>query len=166
MSDEIHSGAHEHPLALCERGGWNCDGRNIPGGCRGGTNQKRFRCTQGCDYDLCEKCTQIQMEKSPLHEHQLVEFQSTNRWSCDGKKAPQGCKGHCDAMESRDVQRFRCARGCDYDLCLYCLNPPKSKRDSHLAIFGFLFFLLLIGVGCMLYFTILQPESTPPTTPS
>lgn len=41
---------HDHPLELCERGGWSCDGRC---GCNSGD---RFRCRDGCDYDLCSEC--------------------------------------------------------------------------------------------------------------
>jgi hypothetical protein len=47
------SSAHSHTLASCDRRtGWNCDG------CRkSGTREMgRFRCTDGCDFDLCGKC--------------------------------------------------------------------------------------------------------------
>lgn len=42
---------HEHPLELITRGGWGCDGCN-----QDGEGKKRFRCTQGCDFDYCEEC--------------------------------------------------------------------------------------------------------------
>ena len=51
---------HEHPLQPWSRpSGWSCDGRRAPGGCRGtggGGSGARWRCTQGCDYDLCASC--------------------------------------------------------------------------------------------------------------
>ena len=52
---------HDHPLALHSSGGWNCDGRSCPGGCRGsgGGGSPRFRCTEGCDFDLCGPCYEL-----------------------------------------------------------------------------------------------------------
>ena len=51
---------HAHPLEKVKRGtGWSCDGRKVKGGCRGdggGGKQARYRCTDGCDYDLCQPC--------------------------------------------------------------------------------------------------------------
>jgi len=52
---------HEHPLELMANGGtgWFCDGRDVKGGCRGdggGGHQARYRCPDGCDYDLCQPC--------------------------------------------------------------------------------------------------------------
>ena len=41
---------HDHPLSLCDRGGWSCDGR-----C-GTSSGDRFRCADGCDFDLCSNC--------------------------------------------------------------------------------------------------------------
>jgi len=46
--------AHEHLLAEHDQNGgnWGCDGCN-----RGGRPAvKRFRCTEGCDFDYCEEC--------------------------------------------------------------------------------------------------------------
>lgn len=44
-------------MELCYRGGWNCDGRKGPGGCRGtgGGSGVRHRCDD-CDFDLCLSC--------------------------------------------------------------------------------------------------------------
>jgi hypothetical protein len=51
---------HAHSLRASDKeGGWSCDGRATKGGCRGnggGKNQARYRCTDGCDYDLCQPC--------------------------------------------------------------------------------------------------------------
>jgi len=50
---------HEHALKPCARhSGWSCDGRKAPGGCRGtgGGSGARWRCADGCDYDLCAAC--------------------------------------------------------------------------------------------------------------
>ena len=54
-----------HVLALSNdrNGGWECDGCSLPGGCvRGLTGYdktaglKQYRCTAGCDFDLCQGC--------------------------------------------------------------------------------------------------------------
>jgi len=53
---------HEHPLE--ERpsaGGWGCDGCN----CSGASSEKRFRCSQGCDFDLCATCFTKSAEVAP-----------------------------------------------------------------------------------------------------
>ena len=49
---------HRHGLVPYSAGGWFCDGRSCPGGCRGmgGGSGTRFRCTEGCDFDLCGPC--------------------------------------------------------------------------------------------------------------
>ena len=52
---------HEHTLARVEGGTYGyCDGRERDGGCRGyaedGGSGPRYRCTEGCDFDLCPAC--------------------------------------------------------------------------------------------------------------
>lgn len=55
---------HPHKLRLNNvDNGWCCDGKKEQGGCRRGctgfgqtTGWQRFRCTIGCDYDLCDQC--------------------------------------------------------------------------------------------------------------
>jgi len=43
---------HEHPVEQSERAtGWGCDGCG-----QSGEGKVRFRCTQGCDFDLCGEC--------------------------------------------------------------------------------------------------------------
>lgn len=41
--------------------GWHCDGADTAQGCKGtgGGSGTRYRCTGGCDYDLCHACWQI-----------------------------------------------------------------------------------------------------------
>ena len=41
--------------------GWSCDGADTPGGCRGGGGGSgaRFRCSEGCDFDLCQACRDV-----------------------------------------------------------------------------------------------------------
>ena len=48
---ERRSKPHEHPVALTDQGaGWRCDV------CLASNPAGRYRCTQGCDYDVCEAC--------------------------------------------------------------------------------------------------------------
>jgi len=42
---------HEHPLEKKEGGNWGCDGCQ-----QSGAGKKRYRCTQGCDFDFCGEC--------------------------------------------------------------------------------------------------------------
>jgi outer membrane protein assembly factor BamB len=61
QADQFVNPLHEHPLAFCDRlTGWLCDGRKGPGGCHATYatyhGEKRYRCVEGCDFDLCEFC--------------------------------------------------------------------------------------------------------------
>jgi hypothetical protein len=50
----------QHRLMRTGRaGGWRCDGMALPGGCSGGgggSGGPRYRCQNGCDFDLCQAC--------------------------------------------------------------------------------------------------------------
>eukprot|EP00045_Choanoeca_perplexa_P018473 m.292787 g.292787 ORF g.292787 m.292787 type:complete len:4258 (-) comp17829_c0_seq1:6294-19067(-) len=47
---------HQHPLVKCQReSGWNCDGSCGHRSSRGPA-RSRYRCRDGCDYDLCGQC--------------------------------------------------------------------------------------------------------------
>lgn len=55
----VRHACHGHTLALSSSATpWICDGGDRPGGCRNGENHgdPRYRCTQGCDFDLCQAC--------------------------------------------------------------------------------------------------------------
>jgi len=61
---------HEHPLEKKDAsGGWGCDG-----GCgAGGADKDRFRCTAGCDFDLCGEChAKSEAGGSPTLEPKLM----------------------------------------------------------------------------------------------
>eukprot|EP00644_Phytophthora_capsici_P013693 jgi/Phyca11/117321/e_gw1.33.176.1 len=52
---ETLSALHSHTVALCtSKTSWMCDGGRS--NCFGDNSAKRYRCTSGCDYDLCESC--------------------------------------------------------------------------------------------------------------
>merc|ERR1712232_1169848 len=51
--------------------GWSCDGHGELGGCHGGITGYfqsfgvcRYRCSAGCDYDLCQKCVESRLRSS------------------------------------------------------------------------------------------------------
>jgi len=49
--ESLPPAAHEHPMKEAEGDRWGCDGCNQSGG-----GKKRYRCTQGCDFDYCGDC--------------------------------------------------------------------------------------------------------------
>jgi hypothetical protein len=55
---------HYHKLERITQGSrsWVCDGKHFERGCnkRGSGSVPRFRCTEGCDFDLCEECTEVE----------------------------------------------------------------------------------------------------------
>ena len=83
---------HDHPLALHAAGGWNCDGRSCPGGCRGsgGGGSPRFRCTEGCDYDLCGPCYEL----GDAAPHLFREGDTVRIRSMTVSEAKELAKGH------------------------------------------------------------------------
>lgn len=65
---ETLSALHSHPVVLCtSKTSWMCDGGTS--NCFGDNAAKRYRCTSGCDYDLCESCLfATVIDKSPGKE--------------------------------------------------------------------------------------------------
>merc|ERR1712232_706660 len=65
---------HKHPLELYSRAGaFHCDGcrrwsRRLP-------DKRRYRCTQGCDFDLCHDCviTNTPGEEKNEEKNEIVE---------------------------------------------------------------------------------------------
>ncbi|OWZ23473.1 hypothetical protein PHMEG_0001640 [Phytophthora megakarya] len=52
---ETLSALHSHTVSLCtSKTSWMCDGGMS--NCFGDNSSKRYRCTSGCDFDLCESC--------------------------------------------------------------------------------------------------------------
>lgn len=59
---------HEHPLEKSDRtSGWGCDGCG-----QSGEGKDRYRCTQGCDYDLCGDCLEKQKAGKVVVEPKLM----------------------------------------------------------------------------------------------
>ena len=64
-NNELKVRVHEHALVFkAQDDGWECDGKNMEGGCRSGikgfdetSGKDRYRCAK-CDYDMCEKCVE------------------------------------------------------------------------------------------------------------
>jgi hypothetical protein len=106
---------HEHPVKLCNRGGWSCDG-----GC-GTTTSGRFRCDYGCDFDLCGKCVrENEVHRVSNHVHPVM-LCNRGGWSCDG-----GCG-------TTTSGRFRCDYGCDFDLCGKCVRKMAHSTHSRIG---------------------------------
>jgi E3 ubiquitin-protein ligase MYCBP2 len=69
---------HKHPLKLVDRrNNWLCDGRDQPGypSCSSSEDydgKPRYRCVDGCDYDLCETCI-----KTTITDPQLLAKAAT-----------------------------------------------------------------------------------------
>jgi len=60
---------HEHPLEEKDiSGNWGCDGCN----CSGESASKRWRCSQGCDFDFCDECYKKSQEKQVPLPAQLM----------------------------------------------------------------------------------------------
>jgi len=139
-----------HPHCLVRKktettsGIWQCDGGDI---CRRGISDyqtqgiPRFTCSEGCNYDLCDKCVSyfsaIEKEKDRkhyksvvIHEHSLSRLTMSDTtetgWFCDGRD--YGCH-RTESMRGNAVPRYQCTEGCDFDLCDFCINkhaePPK-----------------------------------------
>ncbi len=57
-----------HELKQAPMRGWGCDGRHKPGGCPRGNARESFAevepfSCRSCDYDLCDKCTELERTK-------------------------------------------------------------------------------------------------------
>mmetsp|Transcript_11213 Transcript_11213/g.19683 ORF Transcript_11213/g.19683 Transcript_11213/m.19683 type:complete len:319 (-) Transcript_11213:455-1411(-) len=111
---------HPHLLRACNMPENICDSCEEIG--------TSFRCTAGCDFDVCLSCWQkLAMNTVPCHPHPMGhDVRPTNL--CD---AP-GCnkQGTC----------FRCIEGCDFDLCSDCWTGlslgavPVLNHESALAV--------------------------------
>ncbi|OQR97917.1 Hect-domain containing peotein [Achlya hypogyna] len=70
----IATSLHEHLLSECiSASDWMCDG-GIDGCC--GASIPRFRCVDGCDYDLCRHCltTTLVPDRMPVVEQEALPF--------------------------------------------------------------------------------------------
>ena len=58
----------------------------------------------------------------PYHPHPLTQnFNTSEEWACDARHLPGGCgRGFMGA--TRGLPRYRCVRGCDYDVCGDCIT--------------------------------------------
>ncbi|XP_004363348.2 hypothetical protein CAOG_03620 [Capsaspora owczarzaki ATCC 30864] len=146
--------AHPHPVSFSSTAGWSCDGaRTVPGGCSGGSvsGARRFRCCERCNFDLCDKCVAASLKSppaadaaaaaaadaagasasnaAPIGDDELVftkqhghpvKYCSQAGWSCDG------CRGRPEAP----IKRYKCAQGCNFDVCTPCLMSSRLAADD------------------------------------
>lgn len=138
---------HKHQLKLnpSNSGGWACDGKNFCGGCKSGCTgfnqlkgKTRYKCANGCDYDLCEKCVREHRYADQLpssfsvkcHAHNLTKTAGDNGWACDGRHLSGGCKSGCTGFKQlHGWNRYRCA-SCDYDLCEKCARAQRGSQPT------------------------------------
>jgi hypothetical protein len=57
------------------------------------------------------------------HPHDLLNKGLMRNWRCDG--------GACSGNDCESLNRFRCADGCDYDLCGACMATAKEAQSTH-----------------------------------
>jgi hypothetical protein len=67
-----HSWHCWHIMGIHDESGWQCDGKDAPGGCQGsgGGSGTRYRCQEGCEYDLCKSCWefgQTSIQEGSMH---------------------------------------------------------------------------------------------------
>ncbi|GMF37079.1 unnamed protein product [Phytophthora fragariaefolia] len=66
-SVETLSALHSHTVTLCtSKTSWMCDGGMS--NCFGDNSPKRYRCTAGCDFDLCESCLLATVIDKPVSD--------------------------------------------------------------------------------------------------
>jgi hypothetical protein len=88
-----------------------------------------FRCTDGCDYDLCVECASKQTPLvavschphllAPASRHDAPQLHMSGAidaaWNCNDIGPDHGAR-----FGFGSANRFRCIEGCDFDLCLSC----------------------------------------------
>lgn len=100
---------HAHPLHENRRPENICDAP----GCENHLDGTWFRCTDGCDFDVCRSCWD--KLSRILHAHPLCpDRRATN--ICDRS----GCGKHGTS--------FRCSEGCDFDVCHDCWELSRGER--------------------------------------
>lgn len=111
---------------------WKCDGATLPGGCKGEMTAEEPRyttTTPGVAFNLCTSCIiRASPNRHPLHPHEMQFRGITGAgWGCDGRHRQGGCRLGGVTSTAR---RWRCASGCDYDLCGKCWDDHSLTRDA------------------------------------
>jgi GTPase SAR1 family protein len=153
---------HDHPLIFDGVVSyWGCNGMFVDGGCRSGSKSVfygatgKYKCSIGCDYDLCKECVVAWIGNSGsnaaasmdqfghltvVHQHLLIEAFTRSPWRCLGSSLSGGCKGGLpdDLADRGRTSRYICrdhAYGC-IDLCRSCfdayevLESPSSNSEG------------------------------------
>ena len=149
LPKEIFLPIHEHILTPSLEAHYRCDIFKITGSCDNGSNgdyNKSYKC-QKCNFEVCNKCLdkywkdwqQIKqgksgkdMTKCETYDNWLLRSNRSGRWTCD-----MGRVGKCK-KQGELKERWRCARGYDYDHCMACIMnyekrfaPPVVKTPFH-----------------------------------
>jgi hypothetical protein len=82
-----------------------------------------FRCTRGCDYDVCTACfARLRPERLPSHAHAIGPVDGMERHRCDECRGPINPRGS-----------FRCVEGCDFDVCQSCWDRHRARATAAAA---------------------------------
>lgn len=124
---------------------WFCDGCRQSSVINPARLRERWRCTQGCNYDLCAECRQRRkalldsagcfggdapkltvsspsMQRAVSCGHDFAVLNNAGNWFCDS------CKKNSYTNAKRLQVRYRCAAGCKVDLCQACHGAMQLER--------------------------------------
>jgi len=116
IKNTFFDAAHGHELALTGQSRWRCNS------CLRINRRYRYRCTTGCDFDLCGQCIAPKSFSKPKsiysgeeislsrHSHPIRSCSLKNAWKCDS----------CHLLNQQG--RYRCIESCDFDLCHKCVR--------------------------------------------
>ena len=130
---------HKHTLGLYQQQQqqhshrWVCDGCNakFKGEIQAGA-ALRFRCTRGCDFDMCHRCVSGDLRFMVPRPYPPAPHSASDTVVVAGghgcclevlDRGGTGAQWICDLCEhtfEAEVCRLHCARGCDWDACREC----------------------------------------------
>jgi len=132
--------AHPHTLKVEAAVGYSCDL------CRG-KDDRRYHCTQGCNFDVCGKCWDkgpvlLVPETPPSNAHISSGFHGSHAHQLTSEAAV----GYsCDLCRGKDDRRYRC-KACNFDVCGKCWDkgpvtaptpvvqtPEVSSSNAHIT---------------------------------
>ena len=112
-------------------GRWFCDVHQAAGYQGVSPAGQMWRCTGGCDFDVCAACLTSAARACSGHPHPMLEADPSvlhaafaGKWFCDGCQ-PLGWTGGSPAGPMH-----HCIEGCDFDLCQMCLTPVHGLSWS------------------------------------
>eukprot|EP01094_Clydonella_sp_ATCC50884_P006912 TRINITY_DN160_c0_g1_i1.p1 TRINITY_DN160_c0_g1~~TRINITY_DN160_c0_g1_i1.p1 ORF type:complete len:361 (-),score=45.55 TRINITY_DN160_c0_g1_i1:85-1167(-) len=113
---------HAHALAATS----NADRRWRCNTCRKvhSAGAKSYICLP-CDFDVCPRCFlsgKKPMQVGIAHPHGIVKTEKSTHWTCDTCRV--------GSTRSRQLVRWRCKEGCDWDMCGSCVQEAVDACSS------------------------------------